>query len=274
MRNRGCALATMSAVPLLLGCSDLFGPALPDGAMPLTPRPPEYAPWWSIVESCSGMQAALADVDWWVVPGRLTIEDGHDAAGRYQSGKHRIVVAEGVAHDGFLVRHEMLHAVLGVHRLSGHPKHFFEARCGGVISCGGDCLAEVGGPPPGILSAPRVDPDDIEVSVRLVPQLVNRGPGSWGCTTIVVSATNGGSNATVMDIGRAGTFRWILEGWGAGSGGGPLPPNDLVLLDPGDARSYAYDCPAHLAELEAGEYVFRGQWERVRSEAVILSIAR
>ena len=220
------------------------------------------------------MQAAMADVDWWVVPGRRTIDDGDDAAGRYQRSGHRIVIAEGVAHDGFLVRHEMLHAVLSIHGLDGHPKHFFEGRCGGIISCGGNCMAEVGGPPPGVQSAPEVDPDEIEVTVQLVPQVVTREPGAWGCTTIIVSATNGGTGPAVMDIGRHDTFQWILEGWKGGSGGGPIPPNDLILLGPGDARSYAYDCPAHLDGLEAGEYVFRGQWERVRSEAVILSIVQ
>lgn len=265
-RHLRWALAGLIWTPLL-GCSDIFGPDLPDGAIPLAPLPATYEGWWSIVTSCSGLPADLSDVDWWVLPGQRVLPGDEPAVGRYFSGGHRILLADGRELDGFLVRHEMLHAVLAEHGVSGHPKSFFERHCGGVVSCSGRCADEVAGPSDGQSNAFPIQTEDVEVSARMVPVSYSSSAGLQGCGTIVVDLRNVGGRSVVMDLGDLIAFRWIVEGVAFGSGGGPVPPNAEMLLRPGDVRSYAYDCPERIRHLEPGDYLVSGRWRTALGEA-------
>lgn len=255
-----------------LGCSDLLGPFLPDDRVPLVPLPPEYEHWWSVVETCSGLQAELGDVEWWVLPGQETFPDGEEA-GRYYSVGHQIGLAASVVRDGFVVRHEMLHAMLSANRIYvDHPKPFFENRCGGILSCSGDCQDEVGTAPAEVTQVPLLQADDVEVGVNILPGIIRRPDLEGECVTIVVGAKNVGEVTASMDLSGALTFGWIVEGWGGGGGGGPIPPNDIVLMPPGAVRYYAFDCPRPFRSFEAGEYVVGGVWEGVKSEGTMLTI--
>lgn len=256
---------------LAAACSDLFGPGIPGGTYLLSPLPEEYQGWWAIVERCSSLTAEMSDVQFRVLPGHETSPD-HDAAGAYYKRGHQIVLVEELTRDGFLVRHEMLHAVLARNGGGGHPKSFFEGRCGGVVSCGVPCAEEVGGVPGEAHVTPLLEPDDVLVMVEVVPSVVRSPPEEHGCTTIVVEAQNVGSQAAVVTLNRPTDFGWIVDGLGGGSGGGPTPPNDSVLLEPGASRSYAYDCPAQLSTVVPAEYWVVGQWNRVRSEPVRLVV--
>lgn len=251
----------------LSSCTELFGVAVPREATLLSELPAQYSGWWSLVEECSEQRARLSDVTWWVLPRDADPE----APARYYSRDHAIVLPEGEEVHGDLVRHEMLHAILAGRRVSGHPKGFFEARCGGVVSCNGSCLDEVGGPP-GVdgIAAARVA--DMSVGVRAEPSTVSLSSGTMGCTTIVVTARNESAAPRVLDLGEQTAFEWVIEGHVGGSGGSPSPPNDIVVLPPGAARRYVADCPRPIREFTVGDYLLSGEWKGKRSTAITLTI--
>ncbi len=207
----GLLLAGVSG--LAAACSDLFGPEVPDGTHLLSPLPEEYEGWWTIIERCSGLAADMSEVRFRVLPGHETWP-GHDAAGAYYKRGHQIVLVEESARDGFLVRHEMLHAVLARNGRGGPPKPFFEGHCGGAVSCGVPCADEVGGVPGEAHVTPLLEPDDVLVAVEVVPSVVGSPPEERGCTTIVVEAQNVGSQAAVVTLNRPTDFGWIVDGWG------------------------------------------------------------
>ena len=249
----------------LLSCSEIFGLGVPDEAVPLTPLPAAFENWWTVVEECSGLRADFSDVRWWTVPGHRTIPDAEGAAGQYIEFGHSIVLAENKEKDGFLVRHEILHALLAAYGQSGHPKLFFENRCGGVVSCSGACALEIGGPPPEAVNVQPLDLSKVEISANVVPAIVSRMQLADGCVTILIRATNVGPEAAAMNLAQGPRATWIVEGIGGGTGGWPTPPNQIVLLRPGDARRYAFDCPGPLTDLPPGEYIVRGRLGQVLS---------
>lgn len=263
-------LGLAGSIALLAGCSDLFGPDVPEGTVVLSTLPVEYQRWWDITQTCSGLRGDLGDVEFRVLPGSATLPDG-GATGTYYWNGNVIVLAESVARDGRVVRHEMLHALLRTVQIGGHPKQYFEARCGGLVSCGDRCSEDVGGIPAEASGAPLLAPDEVEVTVRILPSRVGSPPAESGCMTILVQARHVGAEAAVMDLGSQG-FRWWVEGLGGGGGGTPTPPNDSVLMRPGASRYAAFDCPDPLAVLEPGEYWVEGEWDRVRSERRTLSV--
>lgn len=255
---------------MAMGCSDLFGPSLPPDRTPLNPLPSSFEHWWAVVETCSGLEAELGRVAWWVLPGEDAFPDG-ESNGRYYRAGHQIGLTESAVENGFVVRHEMLHAVLSSNLTFGHPKEFFENRCGGIVSCGGDCRAEVGGTPAEASRVPFVHEGDIEVSVDILPRVMRHAPPIGECVTIVVGAKYVGGEVAAMDLsGRV--FSWTVRGLGGGGGGGPIPPNDTILMEPGAVRYYAYDCPRRFETFEPGEYHVGGTWRGVLSEDVTLTI--
>lgn len=256
----------------VLSCSDIFGPGIPAGAIPLSPVPRSFAHWWTIAEACSGLRGNYGELTWWSVPGQRTIPGSHGAAGRYIRRERSIVLGENQERDGFLVRHEMLHALLDGSGGSAHPRLIYENRCGGIVSCAGTCAAEIGGPPPEVLSASPLVLSPADVSAQVVPAVVSESTLATECFTIVVRATNTGTEAAVMNLDEVPPMTWIVDDVGGGSGGGPIPPNAIVLLRPGDSRSYAFDCPAQLVSLSAGNYLVRAQIGTVRSGAVSLVV--
>jgi hypothetical protein len=75
-----------------------------------------------------------------------------------------------------------------------------------------------------------------------------------------------------LDLGHGGGFGWSIDDWGGGFGGGPVPPNSLVLLRPGAERHYAYDCPGPIEAFDPGEYQLRGRWQDIRSAPITLTV--
>jgi hypothetical protein len=54
-------------------------------------NPAVYARWWSLVESCSGLQGSLSDVSWYQVPGSENVaRSGEQVAGYWASVENRI----------------------------------------------------------------------------------------------------------------------------------------------------------------------------------------
>lgn len=100
---------------LVFGCMDAFEP--PAGTYPFEP-PPAFQPAWESVAECSRLRGDLRRVQWYAVPEVWTFPcaDGQECAGLWRS-PHSIYVTEfardGRADDYFVVRHEMLHDLLG-----------------------------------------------------------------------------------------------------------------------------------------------------------------
>src|SRR6476620_4142025 len=150
---RGTAMLLLSTV----ACSSIVDPALDPRAVSFQP-PPVYARWWSMVESCSGLQGPLSDVSLYQVPGSGTVSySGDEVAGYRALNNNRIVLGGEAILDGSVVRHEMLHAL--VRKASGHPREYFLQRCAGLVVCGPTCVADAGPAPSIDATVQRVNSD-------------------------------------------------------------------------------------------------------------------
>jgi hypothetical protein len=148
--------------------------ALPPGSERFDP-PAEYQLWWSMVESCSGLEGSLASVEWLVVPGStsITVGDG-DYSGYWFEQGNRIVLAANAQSEGTLVRHEMLHAL----SRGGHTRYEFLERCSGIVSCETDCIREAGPPPKAPAGAVLASPSALDIAVEVEP--ASPGGGAYG----------------------------------------------------------------------------------------------
>jgi hypothetical protein len=174
--------AVALAAGLAWSCSNLVDMPLPDGAVPMT-MPPQYTLWWKLTERCALRSSDLRRVSWYVVPGADNLGQG-EFQGMYFPVNRRIVLAGRHVGDAPLVRHEMLHAILGT---SGHPAEDFRRHCGGVVTCEMACLSEGGALTQSDRSGPIVRPSDLEVSARVDstrPSLAR--DSGWAALTIAI----------------------------------------------------------------------------------------
>lgn len=143
-------------------------PPLPRGAVAMA-APPQYGLWWQLTERCSGLSGDLAAISWYTIPRADSFVDPplrEWVQGDWERARNRIVLAGHSRNDGWLVRHEMLHALV---RGGNHPAEYFQRRCNGVVACEGQCLRD-GGPQPAVdSSGPIVRPDDLVVWARVDP---------------------------------------------------------------------------------------------------------
>jgi hypothetical protein len=87
--------------------------------------PDVYRTWWSKTEACSGLTGDFDRVEWEVVPGPSFTCSSGQCAGHWESS-HRIWIADEYVNNEMVVRHEMLHDLLGH---SGHPNPPFGEGC-------------------------------------------------------------------------------------------------------------------------------------------------
>jgi hypothetical protein len=106
---------------LLAGCS----PFEPANDRPLDPPAP-YRQWWAKTEACSGLSGNFERVQWFVVPGYQFDCPTGECVGRWESEGHRIYLAEDWVENEMVVRHEMLHDLIGH---PGHPNPPFGNPC-------------------------------------------------------------------------------------------------------------------------------------------------
>jgi len=107
--------ALVGAVSFSSGCG-----FEPNGAAPLE-VPPSYYTWWAEVERCAQQSADIGRVRFWVVKGENFPCPNGPCIGHWRS-PHHVYVAEAWVNDAALVKHEMLHDILG----SGeHPRAVF-----------------------------------------------------------------------------------------------------------------------------------------------------
>jgi len=168
LRNhRSVSRAVIVGLVACMSCDYLVDPPLPPDAARFVP-PPVYARWWAMVESCSGFNRPLADVEWYSTPGRLTNPNNSERAveGYYSLASNRIVLQSNDTIAGGTVRHEMLHALL---RVGGHPRSAFLQSCGGVVDCGEECVHDAGPITTPDAATPRVAPSVLEVTSTVSP---------------------------------------------------------------------------------------------------------
>lgn len=198
-----------------------------------------------MTESCSGRTGLLERIEWYVVPGvGLFSSHGEDVAGRYDLSRHRIVLAGAGQMDGGLVRHEMLHALVGV---PGHPRSQFLERCGGVVVCLDTCIRDAEPPPtPGPL-VHRVEPESLQVSVRVDPS-EPIGSVDQGYFETIVSARNTSRDSVVIVLPKASDagppvafrFDWSNERGGVSYDDRAWDP-EVTIFAPGEIKQRVFD---------------------------------
>jgi len=210
-----------------LACGHLTDPPLQADAEPFAP-PPVYTRWWAMVEACSGLSRPLANVQWYAARGVLLNPDGggEQVGGYYSLASNRIVLAGNETIDGSVVRHEMLHALV---RVRGHPRAQFLQSCGGVVSCGPDCVHDAGPATPPGPGTPTVTPFQLEVTAIVSPAAPSSSIDD-GFFTFTINARN------------------------------PFPYPVIALLPTtfggGTARSYPYEIRSSTSGITAADLAF------------------
>ena len=119
-----------------LPLTPLTPPELPATAEALTP-PAAYADWWRATEDCAGLHGDLSRITWFVVPGRTSFTYGAaQYDGYWWNGVHWILLAGEKVENPLVVRHEMLHELLG---RGDHPAEYFQGRCAALVICNEAC---------------------------------------------------------------------------------------------------------------------------------------
>ena len=103
----------------LTGCG--FDPV---GDVPLDP-PPIYREWFAKTEACSGRMGSFDRLRWSVIEGHSFSCSSGECAGHWRTNHHIFLAGDWVM-DEMVVRHEMLHDLLGV---TGHPDPPFGDGC-------------------------------------------------------------------------------------------------------------------------------------------------
>lgn len=181
------AAVSMALLGFLAACGDnIVDPRLPPGAKAFTP-PSFYSTWWEMTKACSGRSGSLSDVKWYVVPSGVQLElDGESANAYWSAGSNQIVLSELVVDDGQVVRHEMLHALLGK---QGHSRRDFLEICAGYVACTSKCVEDAGPAPVVPANVPRVAPSALEVTMTISPNPLFGGVNA-GYFTVLVRARN------------------------------------------------------------------------------------
>jgi len=127
-------LVLWAAVFLLMTAllADESAPLLPPGAVRMSP-PEEYRKWFARTEVCAERLGHFENIEWYVVPGEKFDAEGPrlgmwaQAEWRLWRVRREVIVLAGAARTTeWMVRHEMLHSILGH---TGHPAEYFVDRC-------------------------------------------------------------------------------------------------------------------------------------------------
>ena len=96
----------------------------PQGDVPMEP-PPVYREWWAKTEACSGRTGNFDRLSWSVIEGHSFPCSSGECAGHWRSDHHIYLAGDWVM-DEMVVRHEMLHDLIG---RPGHPAPPFGEGC-------------------------------------------------------------------------------------------------------------------------------------------------
>jgi hypothetical protein len=265
------SLQRILLVAMLIGqsaCSEQVTSPVPANAVRFV-VPPVYSTWWLMVESCSGLNGSLSDVDWYVIPNATSIPTvGEFVGGYWDPSGNKIVLIGEVQEVGSTVRHEMLHALL---QKAGHPRAYFLERCGGVVQCTSECIEDAGPPPSIPVGTPIVSPDLLEVSVAISPAAPRRDT-QGGYFTVIVSARNPAKHAVVVTDSLSDqqfpstTFGYIFGATGPGLGffDSAWDP-EVTSFAAGETKREVFDFAVGDApgavDLAPGAYTIRGGYD-------------
>jgi hypothetical protein len=119
LRARRCRLLYLVPLFALTGCG--FEPS---GDEPMS-APAVYRQWWAETEECSHHTGDFDRIRWFQIPGSAFDCPSGQCVGRWQNDG-RIIVAADWRENEMVVRHEMLHALIGH---PGHPDLEFKLEC-------------------------------------------------------------------------------------------------------------------------------------------------
>lgn len=127
----GRALSISILLPLLAGCAvprSGGAPTAPVERAWAVPTLELYQEWWAKTEACSGRRGDMASVAFYAVDAPAgAIRLGKDVAhGWWVRGGNRVYLPANALADEWLVRHEMLHALL---QRGSHPTRQFVTAC-------------------------------------------------------------------------------------------------------------------------------------------------
>ena len=261
----------------LAACTVITGPPLPENAVRFDP-PAVYAEWWRMTEQCSALGGDLTRVAWYRVPASsITSDDGDEVKGLYLYGD-RIVLAQNTIHDGQVVRHEMLHALL---KGKGHPRADFVGRCGGVVSCSVRCIAEGTAPRP-LPGAVTVLPSEMRITASIWP--ANPGVDVLdGYVRVTVTARNPRAGPVIVSLPSylggmpVGFGARIAQGAWATIREFPVLAPESRWFAAGETRQFVFEYWANPgapppARLDVGNYSVTGSYGARWGTAVALTI--
>lgn len=230
----------------------------------LVDPPPQYALWWKVTESCSGLTGDFSAVRWYVVPGVDVVHTGNDQAiGYWFADGNRIVLAGGYSANGHVVRHEMLHALIGPAEQGGHPHEYFVSRCGGTVHCEGSCVSDGGPTSTPVMDAPTIPAMELQTRVEVLPAHVSQSLYD-GWFTVTVLVTNTHDSPVWVDVPRVApgrtdgpTFAWSVQDEVAAY---DYTYADRVYFEPGETKRYTFDTRAGAWPVSAdpASYFVRG----------------
>ena len=219
-----------------------------------------------MVEGCVGKTVPFSATRWYIVPGESVRLEGRFVSG-YWSPDGFIVLAESLSTNGSLVRHEMLHAIIGK---SGHSRTAFLESCAGIVNCSADCVQDAGtweAPSPYTV-VPR---ESIEVSV--IPQIHPTEADGQRWVSLTVRARNPGG-AALVDVGALQGFGYAVSGPdGAGiSVNVPVSDSSTLFFLPNSYKEWVFDFlvsdRVSLYTLPSGRNMARGGFGQIWSPAI------
>lgn len=228
-RVRGIALALA-----FTGCVE---PTAPTAAHPMAHPPIQYATWWKMMETCSGIEGNFGAVTWYTVPvdslGGFAFE-GSELDGYWRKAGDRIYLAANALNRGGTVRHEMLHALL---QSGGHPLEYFATRCGALVTCGSECgLSETNRGVPA--NARQIPSESLAVNIALTPLGAPAESIDSGWVTITITATNARPEPVWVSIPDNLSFGYVFADF-PGTAHWATEPRWAFLA--GESRSLAFD---------------------------------
>lgn len=276
IRTRVVVGAACAAALLVIACAIPTEPRLPTGAT-LWTAPARFALWWRMTEACSGRSGDFRSVQWYIVPGVRTIEvQGEHYDGFWFGQPNRIVLAEASSVDGPLVRHEMLHALLGV---DGHPRDPFLTACDGVVTCDGGCAVEAGGRALPPSDAAEISPHDVATRIEIAPREPAESLDS-GAVAVTVSITNPRDEAVWIRLEPQAPGDPFSHTFGVAADYDEYPDRVFAYsyswiegarfpLGARETRRFVWD-----NQLMAGRYAIRGFFNTDTAARVVLTVGR
>jgi hypothetical protein len=275
---RSLTVALWPLLALALACEEIT--ALPPGSQSFVP-PPEYRLWWTMTEACSGLHGSLSSVDWYVVPGTTELPGTHgEYQGEWFVQGNRISLASAEQYNGSLVRHEMLHALLGV---DGHPRSEFLDRCAGTVVCVEECIQDAGAFPDPPAGTPIVSASTLQIAVQQQPAHASAADYN-GYFALDVTATNPADHAVIVRLPSDGgddlgvSFSYSMGSDSTDAIGATALAYDpqALFFRPGETKHQIFDMrigDKYGTEVRPGDYIAFGAFANHNSAAQPITVS-